>query len=185
MVRLVSLLGAATAQRSTWIELEEVLAERRSSPLPSSTPVLATVEFRAKALVESDPRVLLDLLEFAVATVVRAGVASPRIVADRTSDDLLLITVEASPADNAPRSREAPSSARMGSARGAKAQPTSEPPPSRILDVSLHPELPREVDVVRLAARSAGFDLAIGPDARSVTLTERPAKAQKTMGASA
>jgi hypothetical protein len=165
-VRLMSLLGAASAQRTTWIELEEVLSDRRASPVPSTTPVLATVELRAPTMVENDPKVVLDLLEFAVAVVVRAGVGSPRIVADRAPGGLLLITVEAAP--------EAPPAAR------ARADLGRATPSTRVLDVSLHPELPREVDVLHAAARRAGFALAIGPASRSVTLTELPATAPGT-----
>ena len=153
VMRLTDLLSASATSRSTVIDLGDVLAERRS-PSRTLTPVLAMVELRAPALV-GDARIILELLEFAVATVVRAGVEAPRIVADRGDAELLVITI-------------APSTAR---AAPAPAQAEANPKTTRILDVSLRPELPSQGAVVRAAARRAGITYEVAPDGRSVTIS--------------
>ena len=153
VMRLTDLLSASATSRSTVIDLGDVLAERRP-PSRTLTPVLAMVELRAPALV-GDARIVLELLEFAVATVVRAGVEAPRIVADRGDQDLLVITIAPSP-----------------SRASAAAQPTDpNPKTTRILDVSLRPELPCQGAVVRAAARRAGITYEVAPDGRSVTIS--------------
>ena len=45
------------------------------------------------------------------------------------------------------------------------------PKTTRILDVSLRPELPCQSAVVRAAARRAGITFTVAPDGRSVTIT--------------
>jgi hypothetical protein len=151
VMRLTDLLSASATSRSTVIDLGDVLAERRS-PSRTLTPVLAMVELRAPALV-GDARIVLELLEFAVATVVRAGVEAPRIVADRGDKELLVITIAPSPKRAAPTSAEA------------------NPKTTRILDVSLRAELPSQGAVVRAAARRAGITYEVAPDGRSVTIS--------------
>ena len=142
--------SASATSRSTVIDLGDVLAERRP-PSRTLTPVLAMVELRAPALV-GDARIVLELLEFGVATVVRAGVEAPRIVADRGADELLVITIGVSPGR-------------------AAAKADANPKTTRILDVSLRPELPCQSAVVRAAARRAGITYAAAPDGRSVTIS--------------
>lgn len=153
VMRLTDLLSASATSRSTVIDLGDVLAERRP-PSRTLTPVLAMVELRAPALV-GDARIVLELLEFAVATVVRAGVEAPRIVADRGADELLVITVGVS------------TSRTPLTATSSDANPRT----TRILDVSLRPELPCQSAVVRAAARRAGIDYTVAPDGRAVTIT--------------
>ena len=153
VMRLTDLLSASATSRSTVIDLGDVLAERRS-PSRSLTPVLAMVELRAPALV-GDARIVLELLEFAVATVVRAGVEAPRIVADRGDEDLLVITIAPSP----------------GRSSTAAPQVAPNPKTTRILDVSLRPELPCQGAVVRAAARRAGITYEVASDGRSVTIS--------------
>ena len=153
VMHLTDLLSASATSRSTVIDLGDVLAERRP-PSRTLTPVLAMVELRAPALV-GDARIVLELLEFAVATVVRAGVEAPRIVADRGADELLVITIAVSPGRAAP----------------AGATGDINPMTTRILDVSLRPELPCQSAVVRAAARRAGIDYVVAPDGRSVTIS--------------
>ncbi len=153
VMRLTDLLSASATSRSTVIDLGDVLAERRP-PSRTLTPVLAMVELRAPALV-GDARIVLELLEFGVATVVRAGVEAPRIVADRGPDELLVITIAASP----------------GRASIVVAKDDVNPRTTRILDVSLRPELPCQSAVVRAAARRAGINYEVAPDGRSVTIS--------------
>jgi len=153
VMRLTDLLSASATSRSTVIDLGDVLAERRS-PSRTLTPVLAMVELRAPALV-GDARIVLELLEFAVATVARAGVEAPRIVADRGDEELLVITIAPSPKRPAPTSPPA----------------EANPKTTRILDVSLRPELPSQGAVVRAAARRAGITYEVAPDGRSVTIS--------------
>ena len=153
VMRLTDLLSASATSRSTVIDLGDVLAERRP-PSRTLTPVLAMVELRAPALV-GDARIVLELLEFAVATVARAGVEAPRIVADRGADELLVITIAGSPGRAAPPS----------------AKGDLNPKTTRILDVSLRPELPCQGAVVRAAARRAGITYEVAPDGRAVTIT--------------
>ena len=153
VMRLTDLLSASATSRSTVIDLGDVLAERRP-PSRTLTPVLAMVELRAPALV-GDARIVLELLEFGVATVVRAGVEAPRIVADRGADELLVITIGVSSSKAAP----------------AATKGDVNPKTTRILDVSLRPELPCQSAVVRAAARRAGITFTVAPDGRSVTIT--------------
>lgn len=163
VMRLTDLLSASATLRSTVIDLGDVLAERRP-PTRTLTPVLAMVELRAPALV-GDARIVLELLEFAVATVVRAGVVAPRIVADRGADELLVITIAPSPAP--PTGRAATATATASGSTPTESNPRT----TRILDVSLRAELPFQGDVVRAAARRAGISYAVAADGRSVTIS--------------
>ncbi len=153
VMRLTDLLSASATSRSTAIDLGDVLAERRP-PSRTLTPVLAMVELRAPALV-GDARIVLELLEFAVATVVRAGVEAPRIVADRGPGELLIITITVSP----------------GRAGATATKADANPKTTRILDVSLRPELPCQGAVVRAAARRAGIKYEVAEGGRSVTIS--------------
>jgi hypothetical protein len=152
VLRLTDLISAAATAKTTAIDLGDVLAQRRPSLRSMLTPVLAVIELRTSPALVADARVVLELLEFAVATVVRAGIESPRIVADRGADEALVITVGA----------PAPAPA-----LAAGAPPVQAP---RVVDVSLRAALPQEADVVRAAARRAGISLEIGADGRAVKL---------------
>jgi hypothetical protein len=152
VLRLTDLIGAAATVRATLIDLQDVLAQRRPSLRSVLTPVLAVVELRTAPALVADAWVVLELLEFAVATVVRAGVESPRIIADRGAEESLVITV-AEPTTELAFPVEAS---------------TVQAP--RFINVSLRPELPQEAHVVRAAARRAGISLEIGADGRSVKL---------------
>ena len=158
MLRLVDLVGVATTLRTADIDLSALLAERRR-PSQRLTPVHAIIELRAPTF-RADARVVLELLEFAVSTVVRAGVESPRIVADLAvlPEQPLLITV-------------GPAPARGGAAVSLKS--TEDLKNIRILDVSLRPELPHEAEVVQAAARFAGFSFKVADDNKSVTITSQ------------
>ena len=158
MLRLIDLVGVATTMRTADIDLSALLAERRR-PSQRLTPVHAIIELRAPTF-RADARVVLELLEFAVATVVRAGVESPRIVADLAGvpDEPLLITVGPAPARGA----------------GGMALKSAEDLKNiRILDVSLRPELPHEAEVVQAAARFSGFSFKVADDRKSVTITSQ------------
>lgn len=160
MLRLVDLVGVATTMRTADIDLSALLAERRR-PSQRLTPVHAIIELRAPTF-RADARVVLELLEFAVATVVRAGVESPRIVADLAGvpDEPLLITVGPAP----PRG--------VG---GVTLKSAEDLKNIRILDVSLRPELPHEAEVVQAAARFSGFSFKVADDRKSVTITSQTA----------
>jgi hypothetical protein len=148
VVRLVDLLGATVTSETTTIDLGDALAHRRLRPRLGSTKILVAVEVRVSELTVGDARMVLDLLELAVSTVVRAGVATPRIVVDLGPEGFPVFTVDSAPA-------------KAGGSAGADGQR---------LDVVLRDELPREPDVVRAAARHAGIALSIAPDRRRVTL---------------
>jgi hypothetical protein len=158
MLRLIDLVGVATTMRTADIDLSALLAERRR-PSQRLTPVHAIIELRAPTF-RADARVVLELLEFAVATVVRAGVESPRIVADLAGvpDEPLLITVGPAP----PRG-----------AGGVTLKSAEDLKNIRILDVSLRPELPHEAEVVQAAARFSGFSFKVADDRKSVTITSQ------------
>lgn len=150
VLRLTDLLSTAASGKTTAIDLGEVLDQRRPSRRSVLTPVLAVIELRTAPALIADARVVLELLEFAVTTVARAGVESPRIVADRGAGQELVISV-AEPTTEL--------------AVGASVQGP------RMIDVSRRAELPREADVARAAARRAGISLEIGAGGRSVKLT--------------
>lgn len=148
VLRLADLLGAAVTSETTTIDLGDALAQRRAHPRSGATAILAAVEVRVSELTVSDARLVLDLLELAVATVVRAGVASPRIVIELGPEGFPLFTIDA-----------AAGKAKDGS--GADGQ---------VLDVVLRAELPREAEVIRAVARHAGMALTVAADRRAVTL---------------
>ncbi len=145
VVRLVDLLGAAVTSETTTIDLDDALAQRRARPRPGTTPVLVSVDVRVSELTVGDARLVLELLDHAVATVVRAGVPAPRIAVDLGPDGFPLFTVAEPPP-------------------GVTGERT------QAIHVVLREELPREADVVRAAARHAGIDLAIAGDRRTVTI---------------
>jgi hypothetical protein len=149
VVRLVDLLGAPVTSDTTTIDFGDALSQRRPAPR-SATQVLATVEVKTDELAVGDARLVLELLEFAVATVARAGVEFPRIVVDSGADGLPVFTVDAGP-------RPAKVSESSGVAH-------------RIFDVVMRDELPREADVVRAAARKLGIELTIAPDRQRVAI---------------
>jgi len=147
VVRLVDLLGTASASRSTVIDLRDVIAERRSSPRRRMAPVRTAIEFRAPVLV-GDARVVFELLELAALAVFRAGVLTPRILAEASEDELTSILVGADPLEGAPGD---------GQSR-------------RIIEIQRRAELPSDIDVARAAARRAGIDFQVTPDERSVSI---------------
>jgi hypothetical protein len=149
VVRLVDLLGAPVTSDTTTIDFGDALSERNPAPR-SATQVLATVEVRAEELAVGDARLVLELLEFAVATVARAGVPFPRIVVEGSAEGLPVFTIDAGPR---------PPKVSVGS--GVE---------QRIFDVVMRDELPREADVVRAAARKLGIALTIAEDRRTVTI---------------
>jgi hypothetical protein len=149
VVRLVDLLGAPVTSDTTTIDFGDALSERRPAPR-SATQVLAAVEVRTQELAVGDARLVLELLEFAVATVARAGVEFPRIVVDGGPDGLPVFTVDAG-------TRPPKVSEGSGVER-------------RVFDVVMRDELPREVEVVCTAARKLGIELTIAEDRRKVTI---------------
>jgi hypothetical protein len=149
ILRLVDLLGAPVTSETTTIDFGDALSQRRPAPR-SATQVLATVEVRTDELAVGDARLVVELLEFAVTTVARAGVAHPRIVVESGADGLPVFTVDAGAAPP-------PVSGDSGVER-------------RIFDVMMREELPREADVVRAAAHRMGMELTIADDRRSVRI---------------
>ncbi len=148
VLRLADLLGAPVTSETTTIDLGDALAQRRTHPRSGATKILASVEVRVTELTVGDARLVLDLLELAVATIVRAGVTAPRIVVELGPEGFPVFTVDA-----------ASGGAKHGS--GADGQ---------VLDVVLRAELPRESDVIRAAARHAGIALTIAADRQTVTV---------------
>jgi hypothetical protein len=157
VVRLVDLLGAAVTSETTTIDLGDALAHRRLRPRQGATRILASVDVRVSELTVGDARMVLDLLELAVTTVVRAGVAAPCIVVDLGPEGFPVFRVDDGARGHDPRPQR---------------DSTGMPPEAagQVLEVVLRDELPREPDVVRAAARRAGIALAITPDRRAVTI---------------
>ena len=154
VVRLADLLGAGVTSETTTIDLVDALAQRRARGRTSGTQVLASVEVRERELTVGDARLVLDLLELAVAAVVRGGVTAVRIVADLGSEGFPVFTVGA-----APEEAEAPAGAPRGDGQVRQ-----------VLDVVLREELPHESDVVRAAARHAGITMTFADDRRTVVI---------------
>lgn len=153
VVRLVDLLGAPVTSETTTIDFGDALSVRRPSRRSTVTPVVAVVEVRTDELTVGDARLVLELLDFAVAKVVRAGVSAPRIVVESGPEGFPVFTVDAAPP-------------------GAKVRdPAAEDTAGRVFDVALRDELPREADVVGAAARRAGLKLSVAEDGRRVTLS--------------
>jgi hypothetical protein len=147
VVRLVDMLGATATSETVTIDFVDAVAARR--PAKQGAPLLtAAVELQATELSVGDVRLVLDLLEEAVLTVARAGVAAPRILVARGPDALPAFTVGAVP----------PEAAFIVGA------------PRLAFEVVLRDELPSELEVVRAVARRAGVKLAIAADRREVTL---------------
>jgi hypothetical protein len=151
VMRLVDMLGPKAGADSTTIDLYDAfaVAARRSSERVSVTPVLAVVEGPTRELRVRQPRLVLDLLEFAVATVVGHGVESPRILVDPSASAFPQLVVDSVP----------PGGGKPGA-----------PASRRTLDIVLHAMLPMEADVVRAAARQAGIQLAVAEDGTKVTI---------------
>ena len=80
VVRLADLLGAGVTSETTTIDLGDALAQRRARRRGGSSPILAPVEVRAEEITVGDARLVLELLDWAVAMVVHAGVDAPRVV---------------------------------------------------------------------------------------------------------
>lgn len=144
VVRMVDLLGAPVTVDTTSIDFTHALEGRRRPVRPGATVVHAPVELHTCELNVADARVVLELLEFAVVLVARAG-GAPWIVLDAGPDGLPRFTVET-------ERRE--SIVAVGPA----------------LDAVMRDELPREAEVVRAAARHAGIVLTIAADRRTVRI---------------
>lgn len=152
MLRLVELMSAAVLHKVTPIDLRDLLVVRRISKRSVRTPVLAVIELGASPTLVADARVVIELLEFAVAVVARAGVDSPRITATRGPEEGDKLVIHVSEGDE----------------RGARGSRSTDP--TAVIDVAPRAELPREADVVLVAARFAGISLEFGEGGRSVTL---------------
>jgi hypothetical protein len=144
LVRLVDLLGAHITGETTPIDFADALAGRRPTQRGAGKTVVAAVEIRTGELQVSDTAMILELLAFAVAAVVRAGVTAPRIVVETGADGFPVFTV--------------------GDADGLA------PAAGRQLEVPLGDPLPREVEVLRAAARHAGIKVEIADDGRRLTI---------------
>lgn len=149
VLRLIDMLGAPVTSDTMTIDFADALLARRAAARPATPAppsIQAAVELRTDELTVGDARLLLDLLEHAVAAVVRTGVTSPGIVVETGPDDLPTFTVEAA-------SEKALAGARR-----------------LTFEVAMRDELPHELAVVRAAARHAGIALAIHDGGRKVTI---------------
>jgi hypothetical protein len=146
IVRLVDLLGITVTSETTTIDLGDALAQRRTRP--GATQVVVQVDVHVPELTVGDARLVLDLLDFAVATVVRAGVPKPRIGVERGAEGFPVFTVQAPQAEVQERS----------SGDG------------KVLEVVLREELPGEGAFVRAAARHGGIEMRVAEDQRSATI---------------
>jgi hypothetical protein len=145
VMRLVEMLGAPVTSETTIIDFADALAARRAAPVrPGATVARAAVELRATELRVGDARLVLELLELSVATVVRAGVEAPGIVVASGPEGFPVFTVEA---------------ARSKSDAGGLS-----------LDAVIREDLPREAEVMRAAARHAGIALTVSDGGRKVTI---------------
>lgn len=149
VVRLVEMLGAPVTSETTAIDFADALSARRSAAArPGATVVHAAVEQHTTELCVGDARLVLELLELSLATVVRAGVGTPRIVVESGPEGFPIFTVEAA------REKIA-----VGNGAGRL-----------VFDAVLGDELPREAEVMRAAARHAGISLTIESGGRKVTI---------------
>jgi hypothetical protein len=146
LVRLVDLFGATVTSETTTIDLGDALAQRRDRS--DSTPVLAQVDVRVADLTVGDARLVLDLLELAVGTVVRGGLPEPRIVVELGAEGFPVFTIR-------------PPSGKVSEGSGGNGQ---------TIHVVLRDELPGEAAFVRAAARHAGIDFQIADDRREVKI---------------
>ena len=149
VVRLVDLLGTPVTSETTAIDFTDALADaqegRRPAPVRGATPpIVAGVDIRTSELRVGDTKLILELLAFAVGAVVRAGVATPRILVESGPEGFPVFTV-----------------------RSAEGLP---PAQGRALEVTLGEALPREMDVVRAAARHAGITLELTEEGRRATI---------------
>ena len=98
VMRLVEMLGPKEGLDATTIDFVDALAAtpRRSVRLPT-TPVLAIIEGPTQELLVRNPRLVLDLLEFGVATVVAHGVESPRIRVEPSPSGFPRFVIDAAP----------------------------------------------------------------------------------------
>ncbi|MFT3766101.1 MAG: hypothetical protein QM820_11385 [Minicystis sp.] len=151
VVRLVDLLGAPVTSETTVIDFADAIAARRAGSRPGATGTSvahAPVELRASELSVGDARLVLELLERAVATVVRAGVPAPRIVVESGPEGFPVFTISAGDARNAGAGR-------------------------LVFDAVLRDELPASAEVpgvVQAAARHAGIALTVADLGRKVTI---------------
>lgn len=146
VVRLVDLLGAHVTSETTPIDFADALAGCGRPPgrRRADRIVVAAVDIRTGELRVSDAGLILELLAFAVAAVVRAGVTAPRIVVEKGPDGFPVFTVQA----------------------GDRLAPTE----GRELEVVLGDALPRETEVLRASARHAGIKLEITEAGQRVSL---------------
>jgi len=148
LLRVVDLVGAAARSKTTAIDLGDMLEQRRPLRRSPLTPVLAVMELWTTPMLVADARVVLELLEFAVATVVRAGVDSPRIVVERGADEAMVITVAELVGE-------------------LKVEPGATP---HVIDVARRAGLPEEGTVIRAAARKVGISVEMREGGRSVVI---------------
>ena len=149
-LRLVDMLGAPVTSDMVMIDLGDALHARvanvRRVRAPEPAVLRVPIDLSADELAVGDARLLLDLLDHAVAWVVGSGVSSPRIVVEKGPEGFPMFTVEAEPAQPL-----------LGSGRLS-------------FDTVVRDELPHERGVVRAAARHAGLSLSIADDGRRVTI---------------
>jgi hypothetical protein len=150
-LRLVDMLGAPVTSDMVMIDLGDALharvASARRARVPEPQALRVPVELSTEELAVGDARLLMELLDHAVAWVVGAGVSAPRIVVSKGPEGFPMFTIEGG-----------------GSGAGQAGQ-------ARLsFDTVVRDELPHERGVVRAAARHAGISLSIEDDGRRVII---------------
>lgn len=173
-VHLAGVLVSAATPQVTWIDLREALSERRpkrvevapNDKAPAKAPkhrfptITAHVEAPSHLPMEIDPQLFLGLLDRAVTIAARAAVGSAlAITAGYDPGGALLLNIRAAapPAPSSSSSRSTSPFAR----RDLRPKQASPAPASIDVAITLWPELPRELDVVRAAAKLGGFELRV------------------------
>ncbi|HVY45019.1 MAG TPA: hypothetical protein VHB21_04030, partial [Minicystis sp.] len=146
VVRVVDLLGAAVAPRSTALELADLLRDARAKGGGPSAPVTVVVDLGGAPTLVGDAHLVLDVLFFALAALVHAGVARPSLRARAEADGRLGIDIGPAP-EQLPEGAE-----------------------KRVLELPSRTPLPRECEVLAAAARRAGFDVDCDLPARRIKL---------------
>ncbi len=146
VVRLTDLLAGPVTSETMTIDFRDALGQRSHNTRPDATPVLAEVDLGATELRVGDARIVLELLDFAVATVARAGVRAPCVAVQNGPEGFPVLTVD-----------------------GRKARQRPGVPPL-VLDVGVREALPGELSVVKAAANHAGIRFTVSADERLVTI---------------
>jgi hypothetical protein len=150
VVRLLDLFAVVLNPRATGLDIAELIMPKHTLTGAGSVTVPVTVDLTDVGVLVADARLVINLLSFALASVVGGGVTAPALVARREDRET---AIEIGPPG-----------------------PEASAADKRFIEVPVWTPLPREADVVRVVARLGGIEVRCDHEAQRVVLAHARAE---------